>query len=176
MILRGNDLLKRWYLKSLKPDYRVEDLFKIDWAEFKSKGIKFVFLDIDNTLAEHGSRQADKYAKEAVDLIKSFDLQICILSNALSDRIADYAKSLDVDYMSQANKPGIKKIMQKISDLNLRADQTLMIGDQIFTDIWAGKRAGCVTIMVKQRFANEAIQIRFKRKLEQFLFNRYEKG
>jgi HAD superfamily phosphatase (TIGR01668 family) len=174
LILRGNDLLKRWYKKSFKPDYRVKDLFSIDWKSFKAKGIKFVFLDIDNTLAEHGARQADEYAKEAVDLIRSFELPICILSNALSDRIADYAKSLDVDYMTQANKPGIKKILKKLAELDLQPDQTLMIGDQVFTDIWAGKRAGCVTIMVERRFAEEAIQIRFKRKLEQFLFNRYE--
>ena len=133
-----------------------------------------VFLDIDNTLAEHGSRQADDYAQRAVSLIKSFDFLICILSNALSDRIADYAKSLNVEYMAQANKPGIKKILQKLAELNIQPQQTLMIGDQIFTDIWAGKRAGCVTIMVEQRFANEAIQIRFKRKLERFLFKRYE--
>ncbi|HHT25134.1 MAG TPA: YqeG family HAD IIIA-type phosphatase [Clostridiaceae bacterium] len=167
-------MLKRWYEKSLKPDYRFKDLLTIDWAEFKAKGIKLVFLDIDNTLAEHGSRQADDYAREAVSLIESFDLPICILSNALSDRITDYAKSLDVPYMAQANKPGTKKILQKIAELNLRPEQTLMVGDQIFTDIWAGKRAGCVTIMVEQRFANEAIQIRFKRKLERFLFKRYE--
>lgn len=76
--------------------------------------------------------------------------------------------------MAQAKKPGIKKIMQRLSELNLQPEQTLMIGDQIFTDIWAGRRAGCVTIMVEQRFANEAIQIRFKRKIEQFLFKRYE--
>ena len=167
-------MLKRWYEKSLKPDYRVKDLFSINWADFKEQGIKLVFLDIDNTLAEHGSRQADDYARKSVDLIKSFDLSICILSNALSERIADYAKSLNVAYMAQAKKPGIKKIMQRLSELNLQPEQTLMIGDQIFTDIWAGRRAGCVTIMVEQRFANEAIQIRFKRKIEQFLFKRYE--
>jgi len=168
-------LLKRWYENSLKPDYRAKDLLSIDWAEFKANGIKFVFLDIDNTLAKHGSRQADDYAREAVNLIESFDLSICILSNALSDRIADYANSLNVSYMAQANKPSTKKILRKLTELNLQPEQTLMIGDQIFTDIWAGKRAGCVTIMVEQRFANEAIQIRFKRKLERFLFNRYEK-
>lgn len=167
-------MLKKLYLEKWKPDYKADNLLEIDWAKFKSEGIEFVFLDIDNTLAEHGSRQADQYAHQVVNLIKEHDLPLCILSNALNNRIEEYAKSLNVDFMGQANKPSTKQITAKLKELKVEPEKTLLIGDQLFTDIWAGNKAGCITILVKQRFLKEAFQVRIKRGLERFLLRRYD--
>lgn len=172
--MRKYKLLKKWYETKIKPDYRADDLLSIDWAAIKAKSIELVFLDIDNTLAEHGARRADDYAQHAIRLIREHNLPICLLSNALSSRIEEYASSLKVDYLEQANKPSCKRIYAKLRELDIKPENSILVGDQLFTDIWAGNKAGCITILVKQRFLEEALQVRMKRKLEQFLYNRFE--
>ena len=48
-------------------------------------------------------------------------------------------------------------------------DNTLFIGDQIFTDVLGAKRAGLYTIMVKPIHPKEEIQIVLKRYLERIV-------
>ncbi len=154
-------------------DYYAVDLRQIDWQYFKDKGIKLIFLDIDNTLARHGSREPDNYALELIEILRSHDFELCILSNARSNRIEEYAGNLNVDFMENARKPSPKKLLDKLNELDIAAENSILAGDQLFTDIWAGNKAKCWTLLVKQRFAEEAIQVRFKRKLENYLFKRY---
>ncbi len=163
-----------FYQKKLKPDYLVKDLRNYDWSQLKQKGIKIVFLDIDNTLALHGSFQPDDFAIEVVNNIISYDLNICVLSNAKSNRSKEYATHLNVAYMNNAMKPSPKRLLQKLRDVKLEPNQAILVGDQLFTDVWAGKNAKCFTMLVKQRYDQEAIQIRFKRKIERLFMKYYE--
>lgn len=48
-------------------------------------------------------------------------------------------------------------------------ENTLFIGDQIFTDVLGAKRAGLYTIMVKPLHPKEEIQIVLKRYLERIV-------
>lgn len=48
-------------------------------------------------------------------------------------------------------------------------ENTLFIGDQIFTDVLGAKRAGLYTIMVKPIHPKEEIQIVLKRYLERIV-------
>lgn len=166
-------MFKSFYEKKLKADYYTEDLRKVDWQIFKDKGIKLIFLDIDNTLAKHGSRKPDSYALEVIKILYSYDFKLCILSNARSNRIEEYAAHLKVDSMENARKPSPKKLIDKLEELNVDSRNSVLAGDQLFTDIWAGNNANCLTILVKQRFEEEAFQVRLKRRLERYFFKKY---
>ena len=50
--------------------------------------------------------------------------------------------------------------------MNTTAENTLFVGDQIFTDVWGANRAGIYTYLVKQIDKKEEIQIILKRRLE----------
>ena len=54
-------------------------------------------------------------------------------------------------------------------------DQTISIGDQIFTDIWGANRSGIYTILVKPIDKKEEFQIVLKRKLEKIILHFYRK-
>ena len=54
-------------------------------------------------------------------------------------------------------------------------ENTLFIGDQIFTDVLGAKRAGLYTIMVKPIHPKEEIQIVLKRYLEKIVLHFIEK-
>ncbi len=166
---------KRFYEKNLKPDYLIADLRTFDWPSLLLKNIEIIFLDIDNTLALHGSYEPDQFAKEIIKKIRAAGFKICVLSNARSSRSKIYATNLQVDYMSNACKPSPKRLLQKLAEENITSDAALLVGDQLFTDIWAGKNAKCHTMLVKQRYDREAVQIKLKRLLEKIFLNKYEK-
>ena len=57
-------------------------------------------------------------------------------------------------------------------------DNTLFVGDQLFTDVWGAKRTGIKSILVKPIHPKEEIQIVLKRYLEKivlFFYKRSEK-
>ena len=55
-------------------------------------------------------------------------------------------------------------------------ENTLFIGDQIFTDVLGAKRAGLYTIMVKPIHPKEEIQIVLKRYLEKIVLYFYARS
>ena len=76
--------------------------------------------------------------------------------------------------MYDAKKPfaiGVRRAMKKIG-----ADkaETVLIGDQVFTDIYAGKRAGVKTVMVDPIEAKETPFFGFKRYFERIVLKDYK--
>ena len=54
-------------------------------------------------------------------------------------------------------------------------ENTLFVGDQLFTDVWGAKRAGMHTILVKPIHPKEEIQIVLKRYLEKIVLFFYHR-
>ncbi len=54
-------------------------------------------------------------------------------------------------------------------------NNTLFVGDQIFTDILGANKAGIHSILVKPIAKHEEIQIILKRRLEYFILKKYGK-
>lgn len=52
-------------------------------------------------------------------------------------------------------------------------DNTLFVGDQLFTDVWGAKRVGIRNILVKPIHPKEEIQIVLKRYLERVVLYFY---
>ena len=59
--------------------------------------------------------------------------------------------------------------------MNTNLDNTIFIGDQLFTDVWGAKRAGMHNILVKPINPKEEIQIVLKRYLEKIVLHFYLK-
>ena len=73
-------MLQKFYDEKLKADYETTDLRLFNWQIIKNQKIKIVFLDIDNTLVKHGSREPDEYAKQVIQVLRKHEFDICILS------------------------------------------------------------------------------------------------
>ena len=53
-----------------------------------------------------------------------------------------------------------------MENMGTTRENTLFIGDQLFTDVWGAKRCGIRNILVKPIDPHEEIQIVLKRRLE----------
>lgn len=158
--------MRKWLRKNFLPDMISEGVDIIDYDKLKNNGIRLLLLDIDNTLAVHGSHSADAYAQAAIKKMKTSDLDVFILSNAKRHRAASYADTLGVEAEGMAYKPSPKLLLKVCSQKGIMPENACMIGDQLLTDIWAARRAGVMSILVKPRSEQEDIHIRFKRKIE----------
>ena len=54
-------------------------------------------------------------------------------------------------------------------------EDTVFVGDQLFTDVWGAKRTGIVTYLVKPIHPKEEIQIVLKRRLERIVLFFYHR-
>ena len=155
-------------LQKLYPDEYLESTYSIDFAALYQKGYRGVLFDIDNTLVPHGA-PADERAIALFQKLKRLGFQTCLISNNKEPRVKNFCEQVDSIYIYKAGKPLPKGYVEGMRKMDTKADNTLFVGDQIFTDVLGAKRAGIYTIMVKPIHPKEEIQIVLKRYLEKIV-------
>ena len=149
----------------LYPREYINSTYEIDFDKLYKQGYRGIIFDIDNTLVPHGA-PADERAISLFTHLKEIGFSCMLLSNNKEPIVKMFNDVVGVDYIYKAGKPkpsGYKKAMHR---LGTTTDNTLFIGDQIFTDIVGANIAGIRTILVKPIHPKEEIQIVLKRFLE----------
>lgn len=164
--------MNKWLIKQFKPDQICTDVDQIDYNKLYNDGKRLILLDIDNTLAIHGSRQADDFARDVVVKIHSAGLRIVILSNARRTRAQAFASSLGLEAEGMARKPSPRTLLAVCAKSGTDTSEACMIGDQLLTDIWAARRAGTYSILVRPRSDQESPHIRLKRLAENLILKK----
>ena len=153
--------------KSLKPDYYADNIFDVDFDALSAAGISFIILDVDNTLMTYGEDSAPGAVKRLIAGLREKGFNACVLSNGHSGRIMKVADELGLDFIGDALKPlkkGFKRIFAKYGNTPA---STVLIGDQLFTDIWGASGAGIRSVLVRPlKTGNEPPFVKFKRLLE----------
>lgn len=134
--------------KNLIPFAHAISVYEIDVSFFKKMGVKTILIDLDNTLDSHKVNLPSERAKDFVKMLEENKIDLIIVSNNFSKRVKAYADALGI-YMTSMNlKPFPFKINKLLKEKGLKKEETLLIGDQLLTDILAGNRAGLKTILV----------------------------
>jgi len=156
-------------IKQLKPQQKASSLSSINLQEMRANGKKGIILDLDNTITLWKdtalSKEAQVFIKQALEL----QFGICLLSNATKNRTSKIAEIYDLPFVSMARKPSKKAYLKAFGLLQLKADEVIAIGDQIFTDVLGGNRAGCYTILVSPLGTREFIWTKLMRQLEKLV-------
>ena len=130
------------------PDYYLNSVLSIDLDAQWSQGIENILLDLDNTLLPRDRDEIPSEFKEWAHLIRAKGFKVCLLSNNWHGRIVDVAGDLDFELVSKAVKPFPPAYLMALHKLKAKAKNTVMIGDQLFTDVLGGTLMGMTTIMV----------------------------
>lgn len=168
----------RWIDKSWlawwRPDAYYNRLNEAPLDDYYAAGYRLLLLDIDNTLMTHGHSSSDPEAGRALSWIRATGLMPVILSNAKRERAAAVAADLGCPVIGMAMKPGVGGIETALRLTGFSRKQALLAGDQLFTDIWAARKAEVAAVLVQPiSRRGEPIQIWFKRHLEDWLFRHY---
>lgn len=164
-------MFKRFY-----PNEYVQSTYEIDFKKLKDQGYQAVIFDVDNTLVPHGA-PADKRSKELFQTLKQLGFGVMLLSNNKEPRVKSFCEEVGYgQYIFKANKPSTKNYVKAMELLGTKKEHTVFVGDQLFTDVWGGKRAGLLTFLVKPIHPKEEIQIVIKRFFEKIVLYYYKKS
>lgn len=161
--------------RMLYPDLYVDSLLDIPLGQLQDKNIKAFILDLDNTITEWNSNHIREEIGTWFASIRSQGFKACILSNNGQERVLQVAESLGIPFIHRAQKPRRGAFHRAVSLMGVKAEETAVIGDQIFTDVLGGNRAGLYTILVVPIARREFVGTKFSRAMEYFVLRRLNK-
>lgn len=160
--------------QNLYPDEDADSAYELDYQAYFDKGYRGILFDVDNTLVEH-DQPVTLMAIALFQRLKEMGFQTCIISNNKEERVRPLAEALEADFVSKAGKPSARGYRQGMEQMGTTPENTIFVGDQIFTDIWGANRAGVHSVLVRQIASHEEIQIVLKRYLEKLVLIGYHR-
>ncbi|MBU8905607.1 YqeG family HAD IIIA-type phosphatase [Desertibacillus haloalkaliphilus] len=157
------------------PDEYVKSIYEIDIDELVSKGIKGVITDLDNTLVEWDRPNATPELIDWLEKVKAKGINITIVSNNNEMRVKQFSEPLGISFISRAQKPMGKAFRQAVRQMRLNREEVVVIGDQIFTDVFGGNRSRIHTILVVPVARTDGFFTRFNRKMERIVLSKMKK-
>ena len=155
-----------------KPTFWLKSVLQID-AEFLEKNnVKALVLDLDNTLSMHGNPAAEEGVTEWLDQMRELGIKMRVVSNNTTKRVAPLAAKLGLEFTANGAKPLTFGITRAMSAMGSDKKTTLVVGDQIFTDVMAGNFKGVRTVLVEPFHLEKTWTFKLKRKLESVVFHR----
>lgn len=132
------------------PTMLAKKVYNIDFATLYVEGIRNILFDLDNTIATYEQQIATAEHLAFFQQLKSMGFCVYILSNNRKKRVYRFIQGLCIDgALSHAQKPFSRKISKYLKEKGLRIEETILIGDQILTDISCANRLGVKSILVQ---------------------------
>lgn len=150
----------------LIPDLHVDSIYDIDLVQLKQRGVKGIITDLDNTLIEWDRPEATPELMAWIKELKEHGFSVVIVSNNNEVRVSKVAGPLGVPYIHHAKKPTTNAFRKATRNMGLSVQETVVIGDQLFTDVLGGNRMGLYTILVVPVSQTDGLITRFNRGLE----------
>jgi uncharacterized protein len=156
------------HLQFLKPDAIYSEITHIQPEALYALGVRGLIFDLDNTIVPPHTNELQPRVARWLQGMKESGFPFIIVSNNHNIEYMKRAEHLlGVPVLGPARKPSTQAMKQALEWLKLPAEEVAMIGDRPLTDIWAGQRAGCKTILVDSLMrANEHGLIHLLRTLE----------
>ena len=153
--------------KVFYPYEYVDSVFSINYDELYNKGYRGIIFDIDNTLVHHGD-DATKEIEELFKEIHNIGFKTLLLSNNNEKRVKRFLSNIE----------SLKTInyLKAIEMMNIKKEETLFIGDQIFTDILGANRSGIANILVKFIQDKDEVRIGKRRQIERVILKLYKRN
>lgn len=162
-------------LEGFFPNMVVDSVEDIPYGRLMEKHIRGIMFDIDNTLAPYDVAEPPDEMIRLMTRLKSMGFQVCLLSNGSKKRVLRFNEKLGLTVVFRANKPLTGAVRSAMRKMGTDRDNTVIVGDQIFTDIWCGNRLRMLTILVKPICDRDEWITRVKRKWEKKVLEVYER-
>ena len=160
----------------LAPRERLNSTLEITPEWLRSRSLRGLVVDIDNTLVPFGFEGDLPELKHWAIALHEAGIPVRILSNAAPDRIGRWSHKLNIPavglFAGTAAKPWPGGFRRAAFEMNLEPACVGMVGDQVFTDVLGGNLAGLYTILVKPIADNDLPHTRLARSLERFVLER----
>ena len=164
-------------LKNFYADIYLKNILELTPELMRTHGLRGLILDIDNTLIGHNVPLPDKKVLEHLRRLENAGIKLCVVSNNHKERVSSFCEKIGVDFfVFDALKPKKRGYIEAVRLMELPAESIGAVGDQVFTDVWGAKRAGCCAILtVPLHRGGEGFFIALKRILEKPFLKKQKK-
>lgn len=158
-------------LERFAPKQQAQRLTALDPQALLRAGLAGLVLDLDNTIALWDSLEVAADIEQWIARAKQAGLRLCILSNSSKGkRVRQLSERLGVPALARPFlKPWGPGYRWAARELGTEAAATAAVGDQLYTDIYGGNRAGLHTILVEPLGHNEFFATKLMRLGERVL-------
>lgn len=157
-------------LKLLRPDIMIEAIWELDAQSLRERGIAGVIMDLDNTIVDWNRSELRDEVRQWMERARAAGLRLCIASNSRSKRrVSAVAEQIGAQWLAPAAKPSRRGLRRAMNLIACQPDTTCLIGDQLFTDIMGGNRAGMLTVLVRPLSSRDFPATKIMRLLERLL-------
>ena len=138
----------------ITPSWTINSVYDIQPQDLLKRGYEAAIIDLDNTVIAWNMNYTEEMA-DWISRMTQAGVKIYILSNNKVERVAKVAEPLGIPYKAGALKPRRKNFQLALDALGTSQANTIMIGDQIMTDIIGANRAKMASILVKPIARND---------------------
>jgi putative phosphatase len=142
------------------PDLAARRFEEIDFQEVFTEQRRFLCMDLDNTLLPQTGEVISSKVIDTLNQIKESGSveDMCLISNVIwpgrrLHRLHRLADMLEIEHVVPGffwnRKPKNAPFLEALRLMKAKAEQTVMIGDQIFSDVLGGNRLGMFTIWLE---------------------------
>jgi uncharacterized protein len=148
---------------------------EIDLDSLYRQGYRTIFLDVDNTLLTYSETEISFQKITWIEKVKLAGYKVFIISNNSScRRIKKVSEQMGVFGLYFAMKPMVLGIKELASDWEVDLTKSLVIGDQLLTDIIFGNWVKAHTVLVDPLDKNVSFLRALQREVEMFLLKKLE--
>jgi HAD superfamily phosphatase (TIGR01668 family) len=135
-------------LRRLLPNAVAASPEAIDYERLWQLGYRALIFDVDNTLVPHGA-DATPQVETLMRRLRDMGFRIVLLSDNNRSRVRHFNRHLHLPYIHDAHKPSPRPFRKALQMASHPAKETVVIGDQMFTDILAASRVRIPSILVR---------------------------
>ncbi len=133
----------------LKPERYFSRISRIDiQRDLLDKGYRFVLLDIDNTILSRATHDVPRDVMLWLAQARQAGVELCLVSNNWHAHVYDLACSLRVPIVAKSCKPFPAAFLLALRKLGARRRETVVVGDQLSTDVLGAHNAGLAAYLV----------------------------
>ncbi len=138
-------------VRAFTPAHAVAALTDLDLDALHAEGKRLLLMDVDNTLVHHNADGATPEVAAWIAKAHALGFDLCIVSNTnRHDRLAAIAESLGVSVVRGRFKPSRTMFEMALLKFGRGPEETLMVGDQLMTDVLGANRAGIDAVWVQR--------------------------
>lgn len=158
------------------PRLQVASVYQINLDELAAAGVRGIITDLDNTLVGARDPQATPELTDWLQTVQDRGFSVVIVSNNNRTRVTRFAEPIGIPSIAAAKKPLRKAFRQALDMLDLAPDQTVVVGDQLLTDVFGANRMGMHAILVTPIAPqDESSFTRINRRIERRIFQSLRK-
>lgn len=157
------------------PDFICNTFDEVTPAFLREQGIRFLLIDIDNTLAPYEEPLPNEKIKAWFAALAEAEIRAVLVSNNKERRVTLFNSELGLPAFADCHKPSPKRLRKIVEQFGATIGETSALGDQIFTDVWGAKQIGARAILVPPIRDKKTLFFRAKRLLEKPFLRMYRK-